>query len=59
MKYGEKVIAAFTKYEKTGDLLAFLEEKGMETGGTGKRVRPVVCCKGKSAKRHCNPVVFP
>jgi dissimilatory sulfite reductase (desulfoviridin) alpha/beta subunit len=33
-------------YEKIGDFRAFLAENGMETGGTGSLVRPIVCCKG-------------
>ena len=33
-------------YEKIDDCIAFLAEGGFETGGTGKKVRPIVCCKG-------------
>ncbi|MBO4836364.1 MAG: (4Fe-4S)-binding protein [Clostridia bacterium] len=33
-------------YEQIGACIAFLAEGGFETGGTGKRVRPIVCCKG-------------
>ena len=33
-------------YENIEDFKAFLAEKGMTTGGTGKKVRPVVSCKG-------------
>ena len=31
------------KYENIQPLIAFLAEHGLETGGTGKKVRPVVC----------------
>lgn len=34
------------KYEKIPELILFLKEHGMETGGTGPKVRPVVSCKG-------------
>ena len=37
-------------YEKTEEFAAFLAEQGMETGGTGKRVRPIVCCKGTTCQ---------
>lgn len=33
-------------YEKIDDFRAFLAQAGLETGGTGDKVRPVVCCKG-------------
>ena len=33
-------------YDKLEDLFAFLKAHGLETGGTGTRVRPVVSCKG-------------
>lgn len=33
-------------YEKTAGLQEFLKEHGLAAGGTGNRVRPVVCCKG-------------
>ncbi len=31
-------------------LIAFLSERGLETGGTGSRVRPVVSCKGTTCQ---------
>lgn len=34
------------KYENIPALVAFLEERGLSTGGTGTLVRPVVSCKG-------------
>lgn len=34
------------KYENIPSLILFLKENGMETGGTGARVRPIVSCKG-------------
>lgn len=34
------------KYENISALISFLNEKGLETGGTGAKVRPVVSCKG-------------
>ena len=34
------------KYENIEPLRAFLAEHGLYTGGTGKKVRPVVSCKG-------------
>lgn len=37
-------------YEKVDDLLSFLEEHGLETGGTGSLVRPVVSCKGTTCQ---------
>lgn len=33
-------------YAAIPDLILFLREKGLETGGTGAKVRPVVSCKG-------------
>jgi len=33
-------------YDKIPDLLLFLQENGMESGGTGPKVRPIVSCKG-------------
>ena len=35
-------------YDKIPDLVFFLKENGMECGGTGPKVRPVVSCKGTS-----------
>ena len=37
-------------YDKLEALFAFLEEKGLETGGTGAKVRPVVSCKGTTCQ---------
>ena len=34
------------KYENIDALIAFLGERGLATGGTGPKVRPVVSCKG-------------
>jgi len=34
------------KYENIDDLRAFLIEHGLDSGGTGPKVRPVVSCKG-------------
>jgi len=34
------------KYENFDALRAFLNENGLDCGGTGPKVRPVVCCKG-------------
>lgn len=38
------------KYENIGPLTAFLVAHGLQTGGTGKRVRPVVSCKGTTCQ---------
>ncbi len=37
-------------YEKIPEFTAFLAEGGMEPGGTGNLVRPVVCCKGTTCQ---------
>lgn len=37
-------------YDKIDDLRAFLAEEGLETGGTGSKVRPVVSCKGTTCQ---------
>lgn len=37
-------------YEKAEALIAFLKERGLETGGTGAKVRPVVSCKGTTCQ---------
>ena len=34
------------KYDKIPDLIMYLKERGLTTGGTGAKVRPVVSCKG-------------
>ncbi len=38
------------KYENIEPLRAFLAEHGLTTGGTGKKVRPVVSCKGTTCQ---------
>lgn len=38
------------KYEKLDELFAWLDEHGLETGGTGSLVRPVVSCKGTTCQ---------
>ncbi len=54
-KFGSGEVAMTTRltqeiqgvpYDKLDELFAFLAEKGLEAGGTGPRVRPVVSCKG-------------
>ena len=37
-------------YENIKPLMAFLKEHGLETGGTGSKVRPVVACKGTTCQ---------
>lgn len=37
-------------YENIQGLMAFLKENGLETGGTGPLVRPVVSCKGTTCQ---------
>lgn len=37
-------------YDNIEALIAFLEEAGLETGGTGSKVRPVVSCKGTTCQ---------
>ncbi|WP_289302407.1 FAD-dependent oxidoreductase [Sporofaciens musculi] len=37
-------------YDKLEPLFAFLKEAGLETGGTGSKVRPVVSCKGTTCQ---------
>lgn len=37
-------------YEKTEEFMKYLADAGMETGGTGPRVRPVVSCKGTTCQ---------
>ena len=38
------------KYDNIDPLIAFLAEHGLETGGTGPLVRPVVSCKGTTCR---------
>lgn len=37
-------------YDKIDDVREFLAEAGLETGGTGSKVRPVVSCKGTTCQ---------
>ncbi len=37
-------------YDRLEEVFAFLEEAGLETGGTGSKVRPVVSCKGTTCQ---------
>lgn len=37
-------------YDKIDDCIAFLKQNGLETGGTGSLVRPVVSCKGTTCQ---------
>ena len=37
-------------YDNIEDLMGFLKESGLETGGTGSKVRPVVSCKGTTCQ---------
>lgn len=37
-------------YIKIDDFLSFMSEKGIRTGGTGPKVRPVVSCKGTTCQ---------
>lgn len=37
-------------YDKIPSLILFLKEKGLETGGTGKKIRPIVSCKGTTCQ---------
>ena len=38
------------RYDSIEPLMAFLSEHGLETGGTGPKVRPVVSCKGTTCQ---------
>ena len=38
------------QYDSIPGLIAFLKEHGLETGGTGAKVRPVVSCKGTTCQ---------
>ena len=58
-KYGNGEIAMTTRltieiqcvpYDNIDPLISFLEENGLETGGTGSKVRPVVSCKGTTCQ---------
>ena len=37
-------------YEKIQEFRAFIQEAGLDTGGTGSKVRPVVSCKGTTCQ---------
>lgn len=37
-------------YDNIPELIIFLKENGLETGGTGAKVRPVVSCKGTTCQ---------
>lgn len=37
-------------YDSVQDFIDFLAERGLETGGTGPKVRPVVSCKGTTCQ---------
>ncbi len=37
-------------YNKVDDFIAFINSKGIECGGTGPKVRPVVSCKGTTCQ---------
>ncbi len=37
-------------YDNLDALMAFLKERGLETGGTGSLVRPIVACKGTTCQ---------
>ena len=58
-KYGNGEIAMTSRmtvevqgipYENVNAFIEFLAEKGLETGGTGTKVRPVVSCKGTTCQ---------
>ena len=58
-KFGSGEIAVTTRltleiqgvrYDKIDELLSFLADNGLETGGTGAVVRPVVSCKGTTCQ---------
>ncbi|MGI6497384.1 MAG: 4Fe-4S dicluster domain-containing protein [Oscillospiraceae bacterium] len=59
LRYGSGEITMTTRltleiqgvpYDKLEELFAFLAENGLETGGTGAKVRPVVSCKGTTCQ---------
>lgn len=37
-------------FEKIPELIAYLKERGLETGGTGAKVRPITSCKGTTCQ---------
>jgi len=59
VKFGSGEVAMTTRltveiqgvpYNKLDELFAFLAEAGLQTGGTGAKVRPVVSCKGTTCQ---------
>ena len=38
------------EYDKIPDFIAYLAKEGLETGGTGAKIRPVVSCKGTTCQ---------
>ena len=59
MKFGSGEVTMTTRltleiqgvpYDKIDDLMAFLKEAGLDIGGTGSKVRPVVSCKGTTCQ---------
>ena len=58
-KYGSGEVTMTTRltleiqcvpYENLDELMEFLSQHGLETGGTGSKVRPVVSCKGTTCQ---------
>ena len=58
-KYGSGEVTMTTRltleiqgvpYDNLEDLFAYLADKGLETGGTGSKVRPVTSCKGTTCQ---------
>ena len=58
-KYGSGEVTMTTRltieiqgvpYDNLDELFAFLAEAGLQTGGTGSKVRPVVSCKGTTCQ---------
>ena len=58
-KFGNGIVTMTTRltlecqgvpFEKIEDFRAYIAEAGLETGGTGSKVRPVVCCKGTTCQ---------
>ena len=58
-KFGEGVVAFTTRltievpgipYDKIEEFREYIRKEGLETGGTGSLVRPVVSCKGTTCQ---------
>lgn len=58
-KFGNGIVTYTTRltvevqgipYEKIDEFRAFIQAAGMDTGGTGSKVRPVVSCKGTTCQ---------